>query len=281
MRTQDAKRIRLEDLLSTLGFLPVKTAKAGVILWYNSPFRTDKDPSFKVNTKINTWYDFGNGEGGNILDFLIRYENTDLKGALSLLDGLQIREFMNSKVAQYLNSEVKIKKVQPLENAALITYLQERKINPDIAKLYLQEIYYIANKKHYFAVAMQNDSGGFEIRNKYFKGGVKTKDITTKRKKENVTQVSVFEGFIDFLSILTEQNIEELKSDTIILNSTSQIDLAIDKIALNQYDKIFAFLDNDEAGKEALKKLQSTYPNTKDLSYLYADFNDPNEKLCS
>ena len=31
------------------------------------PFRTEHHASFKVNTNLNQWYDFGIGKGGNII----------------------------------------------------------------------------------------------------------------------------------------------------------------------------------------------------------------------
>ena len=279
MRTQDAKKIRLEDLLATLGYLPVKTAKGGSQLWYQSPLRTDKEPSFKVNTRLNSWYDFGDGQGGNIIDFVMKRENTNLSGALAFLDNLTISEYTNTQVARLFGGEVKIKKVQELQNPALLAYLGERKINVDTAKKYLKEVYYIANKKHYFALCLQNDSDGFEVRNKYFKGGLRSKDITTIRKENGNGQVSVFEGFMDFLSVLTEQGIAELKTDVIILNSTSQVEAAVEKIKSEEYSKVFAFLDNDEAGQKALEILKVHHPDVKDLSHLYQGYNDPNAKL--
>lgn len=279
MKTQDAKKIRMEDLMATLGYLPVKTAKGGSQLWYNSPLRSDKDPSFKVNTQKNTWYDFGDGKGGNIIDFVMQHENTDLSGSLAFLDSKQITEYVNTQVARYFGSEVKIKKVQEVQNPALLDYLKERKIDIDVAKKYLKEVYYVANKKHYFALAMENDKQGFEVRNKYFKGGLRSKDITTIIHPEGNGQVSVFEGFMDFLSVLTEQGITQLKTDAIILNSTSQIESATAKIKGTGYTKVFAFLDNDDAGREALQALKANHSDVKDLSHLYQGYNDPNAKL--
>ena len=42
---------------------PVKQQGNG--LWYKSPLREEHEPSFKVNTDRNLWYDFGAGKGGN------------------------------------------------------------------------------------------------------------------------------------------------------------------------------------------------------------------------
>jgi DNA primase len=35
--------------------------------------RAEKTPSFKVNRKLKVWYDHATGEGGNLVDFGIRY----------------------------------------------------------------------------------------------------------------------------------------------------------------------------------------------------------------
>lgn len=65
MTTQEAKNIRIADYLQSLGYTPVK--QQGNSLWYKSPLREEKDASFKVNTELNKWYDFGLGKGGNII----------------------------------------------------------------------------------------------------------------------------------------------------------------------------------------------------------------------
>lgn len=65
MTIQEAKQIRIADYLQSLGYTPIK--QQGNSLWYKSPFREETDASFKVNTELNRWYDFGIGKGGNII----------------------------------------------------------------------------------------------------------------------------------------------------------------------------------------------------------------------
>ena len=55
-RILTAKQIRIEEYLHSLGYSPVR--QQGGSLWYNSPFRDEQEPSFKVNTERNLWYDF-------------------------------------------------------------------------------------------------------------------------------------------------------------------------------------------------------------------------------
>ena len=65
MTIQEAKQIRIADYLQSLGYTPVKRQDSS--LWYKSPLREEAEASFKVNTELNQWYDFGIGKGGNII----------------------------------------------------------------------------------------------------------------------------------------------------------------------------------------------------------------------
>jgi hypothetical protein len=158
----------------------------------------------------------------------------------------------------------------------LLTYLNERSINIDIARLHCKEVHYCVNGKPYFAVGFRNDNGGYELRNRYFKGCT-SKDITTIKAGNNTAQL--FEGFMDYLSFLTMKNWQQSKADVIILNSLTN--LAKAKNSLTGYGSIAIFLDNDEAGKRAVQELKSYYPNVTDQSEFYAKHKDPNEYLCS
>ena len=86
MNTQQAKRIPMPELLSRLGFEP--TRRQGIYLWYRSPLRSSEtQASFKVNTQWNSWYDFGEGAGGNIIDFVMKLEH--LSSIPEALDALE------------------------------------------------------------------------------------------------------------------------------------------------------------------------------------------------
>lgn len=63
---KEIKNIPLATFLSRLGHEPVR--RCGDKLWYKSPLRQEHTPSFKVETTLNCWYDFGIGKGGNIID---------------------------------------------------------------------------------------------------------------------------------------------------------------------------------------------------------------------
>ena len=49
--------------------------------------RQEQTPSFKVETTLNCWYDFGLGRGGNIIDLATEmYQSTDLRYLMRCID---------------------------------------------------------------------------------------------------------------------------------------------------------------------------------------------------
>lgn len=171
-----------------------------------------------------------------------------------------------------------------MTNKALIDYLTERRINLDIAKEHCKEIYYSIGDKRYFAIGFENESGRYELRNKYFKGCT-SKDITTykhqlsnQQEKQNTEVCLVFEGFIDFLSYLTIKDRIKPLVDTIVLNSTANLSKAMELI--KAHDKVYTFLDNDSTGRNATEQIAKTCPAVIDQSVKYAGCNDLNDYLC-
>ena len=76
MRADQAKTIPVDSYLESQGVTPRNARKGGRELWYISPIRsTDKNPSFKVDTILNCWYDYGVDLGGNTLDLAIKMLN--------------------------------------------------------------------------------------------------------------------------------------------------------------------------------------------------------------
>ena len=175
--------------------------------------------------------------------------------------------------------------VVPLSSPALLSYLRQREINTELAKRECREVRYLTGGKPYFAVGFPNRSGGYEIRNKLFKGCIAPKDITHIRQEQPKETCYLFEGFMDYLSFLTLRlercpDRPELDGqDYIVLNSTSNLSKAIHP--LGDYEHIHCFLDNDKAGMEAVRELQKEYRlRIRDISYIYGGYNDLNDFLC-
>ena len=205
---KEIKSIPLADFLSQLGHEP--TARKGTRLWYKSPLRQEHTPSFKVETTLNCWYDFGLGRGGNIIDLAAEmYQSTDLRYLMRCIADScpvpSVQTVASSYPQRHSAPSMERFEIVPLEHRALVAYLQERGIPAHIARAKCKEAHYSVNGRFYFAVAFENISGGRELRNRYFKGCRGRKDISYLpwARDGPSTECAVFEGFIDYLSALT------------------------------------------------------------------------------
>ena len=83
-----AREIDLVDYLKAAGHEPHKIRNYDY--WYLSPLRIEKTASFKVNRKLNRWYDHGLGKGGNLVDFAILYHDCTIAEFLQGLLGYNV-----------------------------------------------------------------------------------------------------------------------------------------------------------------------------------------------
>ncbi len=163
MNTNEAKRIRIEEYLHTLGYNPVR--RQGDSLWYKSPFRDEQEPSFKVNTERNLWYDFGASKGGNIIALAQElYASDSLPYLLERIaeQAPNVRPVSFSFGGQpFSKPSFRQLEVAPLSSPALFSYLRQRGINTELAK---RECYGVRDQtggKPYFAVGFPDRSGGY------------------------------------------------------------------------------------------------------------------------
>ena len=273
MTVEQANNINIKQFLSDLDIFPVKEKDHYGM--YRSPFRSDAEPSFKVDYRQNLWYDFGSGDGGTMVDLMMKINQCTFAEAMRKLSTNPTSFSFHGKQAT-AESNIHVTKFIPLTNSALLGYLSERKINLDVARIQCREVHYTVAGKPYFAVGFANDAGGYELRNKYFKGCISPKSITTV--KNGIDTCIVFEGFMDYLSYLTLKNQQHPQNDTVVLNSVILLDKAIE--FLKQYPIIHTFLDNDEAGKRTLEIIKSTCKNVIDQAVLYKNHKDFNAFLC-
>lgn len=307
MRADDAKKLPLDQILSSLGFSPIKSQKNGQELWYASPFRQEKDASFHISAvthsrlgRIWVWKDFGD-MGGNVIDFAIRYYGlaaNDVSGALARLDRFDrsnTKAKDHSPTLPLFSAPVEPESEAPacpftdvqielLTNRRLIGYLAGRRIDASIARQYLRQVSYNFDGRHYLALAFPNNYGGYEMRSTgCFKGTLPPKGITLlhPEKSELCKEVTVFEGFTDYLSALTYYKRTEATTPVIVLNSASMQEQAIEAIKQLGAEKVHLYLDRDTTGR----KLNETFKEALsgidmvDQSNLYADHKDFNEFL--
>lgn len=302
MRADYAKRLPLDQVLLRLGYAPVKSVKGGRELWYASPFREETEPSMHISRvqhhrlgPIWVWKDFGD-IGGNVIDFAIRYYNlasTDVSGALRKLDELGIGGSgipLPPSVAEVAGhrdgashpfTDVQIR---PLTSSHLLDYVVRRGIDPALAQRYLCEIHYQFENRPFSALAFQNDLGGYEIRSTgRFKGTLPPKTITLlhPEKLAHRSAITVFEGFMDYLSALTYYGKDSADTAVLILNSVTTEQAAIQKLQSLDVLKLYLYLDRDDSGKQLTERFQQEFShlNVIDHSHLYVGYNDFNDFL--
>ena len=285
MNIDQIKQIKLQDFLATMGCKPVK--QYGVNLMYLSPLRTEKHASFKINTELNLWYDFGISRGGNIIDLAeLLYNSSDVSYLIHQIErnapGSVSVSLPKAKPNTPQNSFENLQ-ILSITHPALIKYLGERCIDIEIARTVCKELHFDTRGKHYFGIGFPNIAGGYEIRNPFFKGGITPKDISLFHNEESKQSCFVFEGFMDFLSFMTlrrKENDGLKQQDYLVLNSVSNVKKALEP--LSHYENVQCFLDNDEAGRNAYKQLlEELGSSVLDSSSLYSDFKDLNDYLCA
>lgn len=275
MQSNDIKSISIRDYLKNQGIHPVKEYSTYAL--YKSPFRDEKTASLKVDYKTNLWCDFGSGEGGSIIDLVMKMQQCSFLIAKQILqkENQSFSFQRENSISNKTEKSLSVTAIQPLENLKLLQFLQNRKINLDLAKAFCKEIHYQIGSRNYFALGFPNDTGGYELRNSQFKGCIPPKEITTFDRQ--TATVHLFEGFMDYLSLLTLQA-KQADVSAVVLNSVHNLEKAIP--FLSKHTQVNAFLDNDDGGKLALLKLQKLNLPVVDISKKYAEFKDVNDYLC-
>ena len=281
MNSAQAKKIRITDYLEAQNVLPKKLTHNGRTAIYLSPFRNEKTASFHVDSEKNVWYDHGIGVGGNIVDLVMKVESTDFKGALEFLENKHVAHpfsfHQQSHIPESLAPGIEILAVKIIRHHGLKQYISSRKISLVIANQYLKEVHYKVGSKQcpYFAIGFINAHGGYELRNKFFKGSNSPKYYSFIKGRSD-EQMNIYEGFFDFLSALELSKRELPPYDTLVLNSLSNMNKCVDLVT--KYNHLNLFLDNDTAGINGTMYFNSIHSNIINRSELmfpnFKDFND-------
>ena len=130
------QRLDLADLIGEY----VKLSPAGGNLKARCPFHNEKTPSLMVSPEKQIWHCFGCGAGGDVIGFLMRYENIEFIEALKILAekaGIDFHRQGTSDQKQYarfyeINAAAKdFFKLQLAASDFAKTYLKERGLKPE------------------------------------------------------------------------------------------------------------------------------------------------------
>jgi hypothetical protein len=269
-----ARSFPLERALAKLGHFPAKTTPKEA--WFLSPFRSETQASFKVCKKLNRWYDHGAGKGGNVIDLICQINRFSVKDTLLFLsEDEPLFSFQQPLIFEKEKSKdekVIITNVKPISHPGLLGYLKSRNVQISIAKSYCKEVHYTFKGNPYFAIGLQNESGGWELRNKYLKNCTSPKDVT--HIQNGHQKLTITEGMFDLLSIVDYIGVLRQKSDFLVMNSTVFIEKTMS--ILKGYSSIELYLDNDYNGRSCTEKLMK-HRGAKDMSLIYKGHKDMNQ----
>jgi len=283
MNCKQFNSISLEEVLLSLGHLPTKQNEKEA--WYLNPFASESQASFKLDKRINAWYLHSEGVGGNNTDFMKKYLSASVNEVLIWAAKQNFSSFHQQR--QIIKSEpnYRIDEILNLQNPNLKQYLQGRGLSPKVYD-YIKEVRFIIGSKKLYAIGFENLSGGFELRNAFYKGTLLKKDVSiidfssngqniSNIQDEDVKGVAVFEGFMDALSFIELQ--KSFAGDILVMNSIALLNKSIEH--LKNYPNIHLFLDNDNAGIKCKSEIIRSFPEAKDHSGIYSNHKDLNEFL--
>ena len=153
-----------------------------------SPFRSETKPSFSVAPEKNMWYDFGSGQGGNVVQFLIEYEKISFSEAIRSLAEKNNIEIIEVGDEQQSNLYDQLYEIHNLANLFYLNNLESS--NGKRAKKYLNDRFFNKEIIEKFNIGFASDSWDLlynELNKKFNKDVISKSGLFSKSKK----------GFID------------------------------------------------------------------------------------
>lgn len=278
---KELKQVSIVNYLFGKGINP--SSKSSAYFMYHSPLRNDSTPSFSVDPINNTFYDLGNeSDKGNIIELVMRMECMGFVEACNFLGSNDLMKEKDAPISLSLShtsentvKDYQITAVKHLQHPALIRYVESRRISLRTAFTYLSEIHYSNSKGKFFGVGYQTDNGGYVLRSGIMqkpmnlgKTGIKTFAVPESK------EITVFEGMFDFLACVELCKCPP-RYTAIVLNSVSNLSKALPQ--LSEAKKIYGYLDNDLAGRNATQKIKDSGFNILDKSAFYEGYKDLSE----
>ena len=273
------KRYPITAYLESQGITPVR--RLATYAMYRSRLRDERHPSFKVDTEKNLWIDYAEGRGGSIIDLCMRLEGCTLPEAIRRLGQMVLGRMENDcpRTESYRHAAESVSSCRKLIGISddlpphLQDYLtKERRIDLGRAQPFLRCVRYKVRGREYEVIGFANASGGYDLRSAgLFKGTLAPKDITPIF-PDGRQPVSLFEGFMDFLSMK-----EKVGSHCLVMNSVVNVGRCIRYLRERHITALRAFLDNDDAGRRTLSTFIEAGFQVEDMSVHYQGCKDLNE----
>lgn len=294
MDKSHADSIAISEILDKLQIQPEHIGNAKAL--YRSPISKEKQPSFWVYFKTNTWYDYAIPAGGDLQEFACRYLKftgeahtpADVMRWTVNMSGNRLPfADTDNNVLSFSKSDAPVligKSAEHIRFMGLIRYLEGLGIPVSLACRYAKELKVFNRKtgKTFIAIGVLNENGGYNLYNPFFNGSIAPYGITFFRgASPRSRNIHVFKNIFDFLSVLTRLGYQAWEHDTIILHANSNAQLAAPYVRNYGYKAMYTWMDNDESGRKATAILHGFLLSQPGLVHLkmnrvYEDFHSVN-----
>ena len=149
-----------------------------------SPFRSETKPSFSVAPDKNMWYDFGSGQGGNAVQFLIEYEKISFSEAIRSLAEKHNIEIIEVGDEQRSNLYDQLYEIHNLANLFFINNLSSKKGIK--AKSYMKDRFFDDTIIKKFSIGFASDAWDAlynELKDKFDNEVIEKSGLFSKGKK--------------------------------------------------------------------------------------------------
>jgi hypothetical protein len=245
--------------------------------------RGENNSSFDINKKTGRWTDRGNGSHGDAIDFVMAYKGMTTKEAIDFLLKGDNLGLVNYEPQKTLVKSIEIKALEPLSDTRLMEYISSRKICATVAQKWLKQatIRFPNSKKNpdreHICLAWKNNSGGYEFRNSFLKVSNSPKDVTNIKGHREDNEILLFEGWPDFLSVLSKQDSLLPTDMAIVLNSASFINVILPFL---EGKRVWYYGHNDKTGDDIGVKIRTAGIPMVDVRKTYPSYNDFNDFVC-
>lgn len=254
----------------------------------------DEKNTQKISVSEKGWHDLKSGEGGQIIKAIQKHQKFDWLEAVNWLKNFnqgESVEFTKTRLKTTLKREnldentCAVTQVISPSSLKLINYFKDRGISKETLKKYAKQVHYQVGDKHYYGIGIQNQKGGYEIRNPFVKMKLGSSDVS-ELGNPKAKKMMVCEGMTDIFSMIEilkdwGRNLEDYKF--VCLNSVTNVEKFINHYSTDTETAVFLCLDGDEAGNTATKKIRENLANCQDVRENFGihekGYKDLNEHL--
>ena len=276
-RIDQAKSVSLEAVLTDLGYKPTTITESK--LWFTSPFREEEVASFILYPRNNSWFDWGEKTGGDVIEFIKIYKKCKFSEAIDFLIGGEVKRENHRPPKDYDPSKegIEILDVKEITNPHLLAYAYSRGISERVLLKHCKEVDFCFRKFDHVtqtAIGFRSENGGFELRSPSKKVCNTPKSWTAVRGTGDTMECDVFEGFFDFMSHLELIGLDMPINDTFILNGLVYAAMIVDDV--KEFRKCNLYLDNGAAADKTIEEyfIGENFIDKREIFFGYGDYND-------